>query len=261
VSPRIVTFKAGDDIAALAREAAQTSDVVVAAGGDGTVSAVAGVVAGTDTRLGVLPVGTLNHFARDLKLPSELDKAVAMVAAGQTRKVDAGEVNGHLFVNNSSIGVYPNAVEIREGLRKTGRGKWIAMAMATWQVLRTYRGIRVQLTVNGRQISARTPFVFVGNNEYVVEGLKIGEREHLTSGKLFVYLAPRISTRRLPVLLLRAVLGHAVQNHAFEVIPTCDLKIETFSSKRITVSLDGETTELKMPLHYQARPGALQAIS
>jgi diacylglycerol kinase family enzyme len=260
-TPRLVAFTPGDDIAALVRDAAKTSDVVVAAGGDGTVSTVAGVLAGTETALGVLPAGTLNHFARDLKLPAELDKAAAVIVGGAVSRVDVADVNGHLFVNNSSIGVYPNAVEIRETLRKAGRPKWIAMAMATWHVLRTYRGIRVQLTVNGRQIFARTPFVFVGNNEYVIEGRQIGAREHLTSGKLFVYLAPRITTRQLPVLLLRAVFGYAIESHAFEVIPTSDLKIETVSSKHITVSLDGETTTLKMPLHYQARPGALRVIS
>jgi len=260
-SPRVVAFSPGDDIDALAREAAKTSDIVVAAGGDGTVSSVAAALAGTETSLGVLPAGTLNHFARDMKLPSEIDKAAAVIVQGGVSRVDAAEVNGRLFVNNSSIGIYPNAVEIREGLRKAGRGKWVAMAMASWRVLRSYRGIRVQLTMNGRRISARTPFVFVGNNEYVTEGLQIGAREHLTGGRLFVYLAPRIATRRLPWLLLRALAGRAMKAHDFDVIPTTDLTIETTSSRRITVSLDGETTTLKMPLRYQARPGALKVIS
>jgi diacylglycerol kinase family enzyme len=260
-TPRIITFQAGDDIAALARDAAKTSDVVVAAGGDGTVSAIAGVLAGTATPLGVLPAGSLNHFARDMKLPDEIGRAAARIVAGNTWQDDAGEVNGHVFVNNSSIGVYPNAVAIREQLRRAGRGKWVAFAIAMWRVLRTYRGVRVLLTTNGRQLSARTPFVFVGNNEYVIEGLQIGAREHLTSGRLFVYLAPRISTRKLPLLLVRALFGHVTETHAFEIIPTGDLKIETVSSKHMTLSLDGETTELRMPLHYRARPGALRVIA
>ena len=245
----------------MAREAASTSDVVVAAGGDGTVSTVAAAVAGTNTALGVLPAGTLNHFARDLKIPSEYDEAAQTIVAGAASRVDAAEVNGRLFVNNSSIGIYPNAVEIREALRKAGRGKWVAMAIASWRVLRTYRGVRVQLTANGRRISVRTPFVFIGNNEYVVEGLKIGARENLTSGQLFVYLAPKIQTRRLPLLLLRAMAGRAMKAHDFETIRTTELTIETMSTRRIVVSLDGETTTLKMPLQYRARPGALRVIS
>jgi len=260
VAPRMVTFHAGDDVVALAREAADTSDVVVAAGGDGTVNAVAGVVAGTEVALGVLPVGTLNHFAQDLHLPMDLTEAVATIVAGRVSCVDAAEVNGQLFVNNSSIGVYPSAVDIREQLREAGHGKWVAMAIASWRVVRTYRGLHVHLTVNGRRLSTRTPFVFVGNNEYVIEGRTVGKREHLTSGQIFVYLAPRIATRQLPMLVLRTLFGHASAVGAFEIIPTTDLIIETTSARRVIVSLDGETTTLTLPLRYQARPGVLRVI-
>lgn len=259
-TPRIVTFAPGDDVVALARDAAGTSGVVVAAGGDGTVNAVAGVVAGTEVVLGVLPVGTLNHFAQDLKLPATLNDAVATIVAGRVIDVDVAEVNGRLFVNNSSIGIYPNAVDIREQLRESGHGKWTAMAIASWRVVRTYRGLRVHLAVNGRTFSTRTPFVFVGNNEYVIEGLKVGKRERLTGGQMFVYLAPRITTRQLPMLVLRTLFGHQAAVGAFEIIPTADLTIETTSSRQVIVSLDGETTTLKMPLHYQARPGGLRVI-
>lgn len=261
VTPHMVEFQPGDDVVELAREAARSSSVVVAAGGDGTVNAVAGVVAGTDVALGVLPVGTLNHFAKDLNLSTDIGEAVATIVAGRVIRVDAAEVNGELFVNNSSIGVYPNAVEIREQLREAGRSKWVAMAIASWRVVRTYRGLRVTLSMNGRRLSTRTPFVFVGNNEYVLEGLKVGKREQLTSGQIFVYLAPRISTRDLPMLVLRTILGRPAAVGVFEIIPTTDLTIETSSSRRTIVSLDGETTTLKMPLRYQARPGALKVIA
>jgi diacylglycerol kinase family enzyme len=260
-APLIVTLTHGDDVAALARDAARTAQVVVAAGGDGTVSAVASGLAGTGAALGVLPIGTLNHFARDMKLPSKLEEAVATILAGRVVQADAAEVNGRLFINNSSIGVYPNAVTIREQLRRAGYGKWIAMAIAAWRVLRGYRGVHVRLTANGRQWAVRTPFVFVGNNEYVIEGLQVGVREHLTSGQLFVYLAPRVTTRQLPALVLRALFGHALETGAFEIIPTCDLQIETAASRRLAVSLDGETPALAMPLHYQSRPGLLRVIA
>jgi diacylglycerol kinase family enzyme len=260
-TPSIVVLRAGDDITALAKRASETSDVLVAAGGDGTVGGVAAAVVGTGKSLGVLPSGTLNHFARDAKIPTPIEEAARVIATGRAMPIDVGEVNGRIFLNNSSIGVYPNAVEIREQLRKNGRGKWVAMGIALWRVLRTYRGVRVVLTANGRRLSARTPFVFVANNEYVIEGLQIGAREHLTSGKLYVYLAPRIAARRLPIVLLHALAGRAMKSHDFEVIPTTELTIETTSMRRIIVSLDGETTTLKMPLHYRARPGALQVIS
>lgn len=259
--PKLIALKAGDDVVAIARTASETSDVVVAAGGDGTVNAVASAVAGTATTLGVLPIGTLNHFARDMKLPGDLEAAVATVVAGRAVSVDAGEVNGRLFVNNSSIGVYPNAVAIREALREAGHRKWVAMGIAIWRVLRTYRGVGVALTANGRTTVARTPFVFVGNNEYVIEGMRLGAREHLTGGQLFVYLAPRIRTRQLPMLLVRALLGRAVTSQAFEIIATAALTIHSTDTRHIAVSLDGETTTLRMPLHYQSRPAALKVLA
>jgi diacylglycerol kinase family enzyme len=95
----------------------------------------------------------------------------------------------------------------------------------------------------------------------VIEGLQIGARERLTSGQVFVYLAPRITTRQLPMLLVRALLGHAIETHAFEIIPATELRIDTTSTQRIAVSLDGETTTLRMPLHYRTRPAALEVIA
>src|SRR5512132_754805 len=92
------------DLAARAREAAGRGDVLVAAGGDGTVGTVAGVAVQTGATLGVLPLGTLNHFAKDLGVPQDLEQAVAAIVAGTPRQVDVGDVNGRIFINNSSVG-------------------------------------------------------------------------------------------------------------------------------------------------------------
>src|SRR5205823_6168512 len=104
-------------------------DVLVACGGDGTVNAVAQVAKDRDALLGVLPVGTLNHFAKDLGIYSLPDAEQALLA-GQIRKIDAGRVNGHLFINNSGIGIYPMIVLERERARKAGLPKWPAFAVA-----------------------------------------------------------------------------------------------------------------------------------
>ncbi|MDP9258013.1 MAG: diacylglycerol kinase family lipid kinase, partial [Actinomycetota bacterium] len=96
---------------------------------DGTVSAVAAALAGTSTPMLVLPAGTLNHFARDLGVPLDPAEAALLVRDGARRQVDVAEVNGRVFVNNSSIGAYPIAVALRERLQDNGaRGKWRAMA-------------------------------------------------------------------------------------------------------------------------------------
>ena len=105
----------GDRIAETARAALESGiDALVAGGGDGTIRSVAGVLAGGDVPLGVLPVGTLNHFARDLGIPVDLPAAVRLIADGAPRALDVGEVNGEIFVNNSMLGFYPPVVEVRD---------------------------------------------------------------------------------------------------------------------------------------------------
>ena len=120
--------------------------MIVAAGGDGTVSAVAANVAGTGIPLGVLPLGTLNHFARDLGLPFDVEEAVRVLKSGRAIAVDTGEVNGHTFMNNSSIGLYPRLVRYRnQQQHRLGRGKWSALLRATLTVLHRHPlfGVRV----------------------------------------------------------------------------------------------------------------------
>ena len=117
---------------AAARTASARASIVVAAGGDGTISSVAAAVIDSPAALGVLPLGTLNHFAKDLHIPLDLAGAIAVVAAGHVGHVDVGQVNERVFVNNSSIGIYPSIVEEREALRRRGHRKWPAMALATF---------------------------------------------------------------------------------------------------------------------------------
>src|SRR6266850_4101350 len=147
VPARIVPLAPGADARHLARAACESgADAVVAAGGDGTVNGVASALAGSNTPLGVIPLGTLNHFAKDLHLPLDLDAAVSVIAARHVKKVDVGVVNDRVFVNNSSIGVYPSIVVEREELRRRrGYGKWRALAVATAHVLRHYRGITIRI--------------------------------------------------------------------------------------------------------------------
>src|SRR5438309_1559981 len=82
-------------------------DLLIVGGGDGTISAAASALAGTETLLGILPLGTLNHFARDLGVPTDLDQAAKLIAGRNGRSVDIGEMNGRVFINNSAIGLYP----------------------------------------------------------------------------------------------------------------------------------------------------------
>jgi diacylglycerol kinase family enzyme len=257
---RVVELQPGDDPADAARAASVETPVVVAAGGDGTVSRVVVGILDTAATLGVLPLGTLNHFAKDLHIPVNLEKAVATIVGGRVGRIDVGRVNDGVFVNNSSIGIYPGIVEAREELRRQGHRKWAAFGLATFRVLRDYRGMRVIIEAEGRRFVGRTPFVFVGNNEYQVEGSRLGSRLRLDGGRLFAYLTLRVRTRQLPVLLVKALLGRARHSGAFEIMSASELSIHTLQPRRVRVSLDGEITTMTTPLHYRICRAALKVL-
>jgi diacylglycerol kinase family enzyme len=241
-----------------ARDAcAQPIGMLLAGGGDGSLNAVVNGMAGTDIALGVLPLGTLNHFAKDLGIPLEIDAAVSVLKAGAVRRVDLGEVNGRLFLNNSSIGLYPRIVRHRDAQRETlGRGKWWAMALSAMHVLRTFPLISVRIQTDGETRVLTTPFVFLGNNDYRMDLLNLGTREGLEGGQLSVSLA-RCDTRwGLLKLAVRGVLGRLRQERDFLHLLTADLEI-AMARPAVDVSVDGEILRMPLPLRYAIRPKAL----
>ncbi len=234
--------------------------VVVAAGGDGTVNAVAAQVAGSKSALGVVPLGTLNHFARDVGIPVEVEDAVRTIAAGARERVDVGTVNGRVFVNNSSIGLYPAMVVRREKLRRRrGSGKWTALFWASLTVLRRHAMLSVSLRVNGTVTQYRTPLVFVGNNEYQIEGPEVGRRVGLHDGKLSIYITRRHGRRGLLALGLRSMFGSLREALDLEALTATHLTIAT-RRRHLHVATDGEVSLMTTPLEYENRPGALEVI-
>ena len=250
----------GAEAAQLAKQAAQDKwTVIVAGGGDGTINTVASQVIGTDKILGVLPLGTLNHFARDLKIPTDLELAAQSIVAGQVIKVDVGEVNGRIFLNNSSLGLYPTIVREREKKQKLGAGKWPAFVWAAVTALRRYPFLDVRLSMDGKEFRRRTPFVFVGNNEYLMERLNIGVRECLNKGQLSLYMAHRTGRWGLLRLALRALFGRLRDDKDFLALCTNEVRIQT-RHKRLRVAFDGEVEVMETPFHYRVIPGALRVI-
>ena len=253
--------RGGAEIAAAVEAAlARRPDVIVAGGGDGTVSTVAAALAGGPVALGVLALGTLNHFARDSGVPADLEQAVAAIVAGRPRTVDIGEVNGRTFINNSSLGLYPDIVRHRERQQKRlGRGKWPAFAWATLAALRRYPFMAVRLVVDGSERTRRTPFVFIGNNEYRMDGFAIGERTGLDRGTLSLYVAQRPGRLRLLLLALRALTGRLRQARDFDALAATEIVIES-RRRRLHVATDGEVTSMTPPLRYRIRPRALSVM-
>ncbi|TWI70162.1 diacylglycerol kinase family enzyme [Pseudoduganella lurida] len=258
---RITLAASGEEMIATARAAVAAGErLVVAGGGDGTMNAVASVLVDSGTAFGVLPMGTLNHFAKDLGIPLLLDDAIANIAHGVPQAVDVADVNGRVFLNNSSLGLYPDIVRDRiKQQRRLGRGKWLAFVWASLAALRRFPFLSLRLHVNGDAHPRRTPFVFIGNNEYTMEGLNIGERSRLDGGKLSLYVAQRPTRLGLVRLAAHALFGKLKQARDFDVLLADSLAIDT-RRKLMRVATDGEVTLMAPPLNYRSRPGALTVI-
>ena len=258
---RLIHPDEGNDISALARDVAAGSErVVVAAGGDGTISAVAAALVNTDKILGVLPVGTLNHFAKDLGLPLDLESAIETIVAGEVAAVDVGEVNGRIFINNSSLGIYPQIVSRREAQqRRFARGKWLAFFWATLQALRRFPFLDLRITFEGQEIVRRTAFLFVGNNEYKIAGFELGSRACVNAGRLGLYLTRGTGRFGLFRLAFHALFGRVDQEEDFDVFCVTDARVET-RKRRLLVACDGEVERMETPFHYRIRPAGLRVL-
>ena len=246
-------------LTAIARRFARDGDVdaVVAAGGDGTVSAVAAGLVGTDVALGVIPLGTLNHFAKDLGI-KDVQSAIAAIATGATRRIDVGEVNGRVFINNSSIGLYPEIVVERDHeRRRAGRSKSIAMLVAAWRALLRFPLLHVAIALAGSVFSAHTPFVWIGNNEYTLGMRDLGTRSRLDAGKLDIYTLRSTSRWKMFVAMIKALLRRRDPELEGKLVERADI---VTTKRRVKVALDGEVVRMTPPLTYRSRPGALVVL-
>ena len=234
-------------------------DVLVAAGGDGTVSTVAGAAARAGKVFGVMPCGTLNHFARDAGIPLDLDEAAAVLAAGHTRRLDVGVLNDLIFINNASIGAYPRMVWERNRARKRGLPRPLAAGFAVARTWFDLRSVAARLTIDGRELVRSTPFIFIGNSAYDVEGTDIGRRPTMTDGKLSLYMAPRFGRIDALLLPVRVLLKTLEEHERFESFEAAAISIET-SRARVSVGIDGEIRMLDAPLRFSVRSDVLETL-
>lgn len=245
----------------LATVASAVSDrpLVVIGGGDGTLgSAAQALVDGGGAALGILPLGTRNHLAVELGIPSDLAGAAQLIATGARRRIDLARVNGQAFVNNASVGFYPRLVRERDEI---GLPKKLAAIPATTRALGRMRHHRMRLDLPGGRRQVITPMLFVGNNRYTLERGHLGEREALDDGMLSVYAVA--SRRRLALIgfALRTLAGRADPDRDFAAIgDTRELTVRG-RSDRIDIALDGEVRRLAMPLRFTIGPGALTVVA
>jgi diacylglycerol kinase family enzyme len=219
-------------------------------------------LAGTGTALGILPLGTLNHFARDLGIPLELTEAAQLIARGTRRKVDVAELNGRIFINNSAIGLYPLMVVDREAQQhRLGRSKRLALLVASLRTAIRFKHERLTLTINDSDKDVvDTPLLFVGNNDYSLELPAAGKRDRLDDGNLCVLVLRKKNRLGLFAASLRALAGRTRKDDMVRLDDVQRLRVAGRKT-RMTVSLDGETVSMECPLDYKIRKAALTVVS
>jgi diacylglycerol kinase family enzyme len=255
-----VTSNGTELLEACQQAAAGDARVVVAGGGDGTIATVAHHLIDTDKVLGVLPLGTFNYFARNLGVPLEMRDALGVIVGGATTTVDVGEVNGQLFLNNSSIGLYPAILASRESIyRRFGRSQLAAYVSVALTLLKPPALVKLAVTADGRLLARRTPLLFVGTNAYQMKSFEIHGTECLDAHRLTLYITRPMGSLAIGRLAARALFRGLRGASAFEAVCAEDVVV-ALRRRHVRVALDGEVRVLSTPLHYRMRRDALKVI-
>ena len=237
-------------------KAAASHGVVAVGGGDGTQSCAAGVLKHGDGALAVLPLGTLNHLAKELGVPADLAGAADVAVHGQRTAIDLGCVGETVFVNNASIGLYTRLVRRRDAIKLP---KWLATVPAAWGILCRMKLRPLSIDIGQGVQPIVTPLLFVGNNRYSYQGRSLGERESLTGGVLSVYaVAPR-TVLGLAGFGLRALVGRADPQRDFLALGDVDVLVVSGEGS-VDVAHDGEVTRMALPLTFRSLPKALNVM-
>jgi diacylglycerol kinase family enzyme len=256
VSPDALAARVREEVARGARR-------VLIAGGDGSIASAAAALCGNDCELAILPAGTLNHLAKDLGLPEDLEAAARVAAGTTTRLIDVGEVNGRIFLNTSSVGAYVTFVRTRDNLERR-LGYWIASIFAGVRILARLRTVRVKLEVAGERCEYDTPLVFIGVGERELKLPTLGKRTRDGRRGLHVMVIRKRSGARVLALALAAVARgvHAVaRTPALDAFMVDGLRIEMRPRLRVgRIAVDGEVVSTEPSLEYHVRRDALKVV-
>lgn len=251
------------EIEAALRDAARSdADCVVVGGGDGTIATAADLLKDSRAALGVLPLGTMNLLAHDLGTPLDLQEAVAALAAGEIRPIDAGEVNGKRFLSHASIGLYPKLIEERERQRDSHRiGKWPAMALAAAKWLPRAPRLAVSIDLGQGAVHLRTTGLLISNNPHQ-DGLgRVFQRPRLDTGRLGLYIARHQGPFRLLRLLALLAVGMWRHDPELDDYQASEILVNARNARRmLKVALDGDIHRMAAPLQFRSLPGAVRML-
>ena len=259
ITARLLVARNGGEIASLAQEAVRSdAEIIVAAGGDGTIDAVAAALTGTGKILGVFPLGTFNLFAKRLNIPLELGAAVQTVVNGRTAEINVGEVNGRTFLSRSSVGLYPLALRHRETMfRRFGRSRLIALLSGATALVRWGNVMTIRLTTDDGEQVFRSRFVFVCNNPEELDYFHLRGRDCIDAHNLAIYLPRPLRPVGILRLGFRMLRRKVEETHDFRMICAREARLDIEPSC-VPVSLDGEVEMMPAPLCYRLRVGALR---
>jgi len=257
----IVSARNPSRVIEAARKASRSNhDVVIAGGGDGTINAVASELVGTGKRLGVLPLGTFNYFAREMGVPADVEAAFRACFEGETRSVTVGEVNGRIFLNNASIGLYPVILAVREQTyQRWGRSRLVAYWSVLTAMLRTRLNMQLTITSDGKRQNIRTPLLFVARNATQLEEFQVPGIRCVHHDGFSVYALRSIGKPGLLRVAWHALAGKLEPHYDFDMVCTNSMRVESRRMLR-TVAFDGERVKMIAPLEFQVRPAALSLL-
>lgn len=254
----VVACEPEDLVASTETALAGQPDMIIAAGGDGTVSSIAAVTCHSDIPLGVLPLGTLNHFAQDLGMPVDIAACVAILCNGAVYQVDIGQLNDQYFINNASIGFYPKMVRHRDQqIRDVQRNKWFALTISAVRMLLHFPLLTVSIETEQGSTVTKTPLVFIGNNRYDCS-LAAG-RACLSEGELCVYVVKCSSRFAVLRLLWQAMYRGFYAADDFVAYHVNEAVIRV-KAKAVQTASDGEVHLMSSPLRYRSMARALRIL-
>lgn len=240
---------------------ASDAPTIVAAGGDGTITALAAALVGSDKSLAILPLGTVNALAKDLNVPLDLPGAVAALATGQSHRIDVGEVNGRVFLHKVVVGLIPGVAAGREHIR--GRYDVAArIGFLRYFFRRLARTKRIAVVIDpheGERRIERVQAIAVASNSYDEGVGQFFSRRSLDRGTLTLYVLRHFTVGDFLRLTTGMLLGRWRDDEALSIE---SVKAVTIDMRKdlLKVMFDGEVETLHSPLHFTIRPKALSVI-
>lgn len=229
---------------------------IVVGGGDGTLGRAAGILARTNSALGILPLGTRNHLANQLRIPASIADAAKIIANGHRTRIDLARAGTQTFVNNASVGLYSRLVLARDAVPGP---KWLGTIPATWHVLRHLRTDTLRLAIDGVESVLHTPLLFVGNNRYALDHRAIGTRDSLSDGALSFYAVAPKGAVELIAMAVRVLIGRADPHRDFTAL-TEGRTARIDGAGLLEVALDGEVSRMALPVEFAILPLALDVF-